>query len=79
MGLEPLTDPLDREAGSLYSLDTEGNVSHHLSKIGISNGLAWTADGQTVYYIDSIPRKVYAFDCDQEKGIISTQIVLSII
>lgn len=63
---------LERHMGSLYSL-TKGQLKHHLGKIDISNGLDWTSDHRTMFYIDSVPRKVYAFDFDITKGEISNQ------
>lgn len=57
--------------GSLYSLDINGDVTKHLSHIGISNGLAWSHNNKTMFYIDSIPRKVYAFDFDIANGTLS--------
>ncbi len=57
--------------GGLFTLERSLNVKKHLSKIGISNGLAWTANTRTMYYIDTIPRKIYAFDFDIQAGTIS--------
>jgi sugar lactone lactonase YvrE len=36
--------------------------------VTISNGLAWTPDGGTLYYVDSPTRRVQAFDFDGEGG-----------
>jgi sugar lactone lactonase YvrE len=52
------------DAGSLYCLDTDGRVERHLGSVGISNGLAWSADGRRMYYIDSPTRRVDVFDYD---------------
>jgi sugar lactone lactonase YvrE len=37
--------------GSLYRLDPDGTVTTMLTDVGISNGLDWTADGSTMYFI----------------------------
>lgn len=68
MGLEKVAAVVEKEQGSLYCLDTDGTIKKHLDKISISNGLAWSADDKTMYYIDSIPRCVYSFDYDIENG-----------
>jgi sugar lactone lactonase YvrE len=60
-------------AGSLYCLTPDLKVSKKLSGVTISNGLAWTKDHRTMYYIDTIPLKVYAFDYDEGTGEISNQ------
>jgi gluconolactonase len=39
-----------------------------MDKVSISNGLAWTADNKHMYYIDSLPGRVYGFDYDVETG-----------
>lgn len=39
--------------GSLYRLDPLGNVTRALEGVSISNGLAFTPDGQLAYYVDS--------------------------
>lgn len=47
--------------GSLYRFDGRGAV-RMLEQVSISNGLAWSPDGATMYYIDSPTRRVDAFD-----------------
>ncbi|XP_012939570.1 regucalcin [Aplysia californica] len=59
--------------GSLYSLSTDHNIKKHVGGIDISNGMDWTDDNSIMYYIDSIPRKVYAFDFDMAGGTLSNQ------
>ena len=57
--------------GSLYSFELDGTVRKHKENISISNGLAWSADNRTMYYIDSVPRKVWAYDFDLTTGTMS--------
>ena len=54
--------------GSLYRLDPDGNVAVVLRDLTISNGLGWSPDGETMYLVDSGPRRVYAFAFDQLTG-----------
>lgn len=68
MGLEVSPGTVEPNLGSLYCLDTEGKLSKRVSPVSISNGLAWTSDDCVMYYIDSIPKKVYAFDYDKNTG-----------
>jgi sugar lactone lactonase YvrE len=55
-------------AGSLYCLDTAHQVRHRLGHIRISNGLAWSLDKTTMYFIDSPNYRVDAFDYDDQTG-----------
>ncbi|KAK7089812.1 regucalcin-like [Littorina saxatilis] len=71
MGPELHGKGFEPEAGSLYCLDVDRSIEKKVSKVHISNGLAWTDDNKTFYYIDSVPRKVYAYDFDLETGAIS--------
>ena len=57
--------------GSLYSVEADGSVKRLLDSLSIANGMAWTADGGTLYYIDSPLRRVDAFDYDLATGAIS--------
>jgi sugar lactone lactonase YvrE len=41
----------------------------------ISNGLAWTRDGRTLYLVDSVPKSVYQFDYDLDAGTVSNRTV----
>jgi len=54
--------------GSLYRLGTDFAVTKLFDGVTISNGLAWTADGATMYYIDSPTQGVDAFDYDAATG-----------
>ena len=55
-------------AGCLYRLDRDGSVARVLDGVTISNGLAWSGDGTTVYYIDTPTRRVDAFSYDAATG-----------
>ncbi|MPZ97481.1 MAG: SMP-30/gluconolactonase/LRE family protein [Propionibacteriales bacterium] len=55
--------------GALYRLDADGSVTTVLTGVGVSNGLAWSADGTTAYYVDTATQCVDAFDYDQVAGL----------
>ena len=56
--------------GSLYVMDHDGTSRQLLSGVTVSNGLAWSADEKTMYYIDTPTMNVQAFDWDAAKGAI---------
>ena len=64
--------------GSLYSFDGE-SVTKLLGNITISNGMAWSPDHKTFFYIDTPTRQVRAFDYDLDSGgIANARIVISV-
>jgi sugar lactone lactonase YvrE len=59
--------------GSLYCLGSGLRVSKMFSNVTVSNGLVWTSDARTMFYIDSPRRNVLAFDFDNASGDISNE------
>jgi sugar lactone lactonase YvrE len=62
-----------KEAGNLYALERDNNVSLKLKGVSVSNGMAWSPDGNYFYFIDTTTREVAAFDFDLASGDISNQ------
>jgi len=56
--------------GSLYSFDGK-SITKLLSHMTISNGMTWSPDYKTFYYIDTPTREVKAFDYDLETGAVA--------
>lgn len=54
--------------GQLYTINAKGEYTPILGGIGISNGLDWSADGKTLYYVDSLTGGIQRFDYDIETG-----------
>ena len=62
-------DNAEMEAsGSLYSLSPDGTLKTLLTGVRISNGLAWSPDYTTLYYIDTPTRVVMAYAYDLATG-----------
>ena len=70
MAYETSPAVLEKGAGSLYSIEQNGSLTLQRDKITISNGIAWTADNRTMYFIDTLTFKVSAFDFNLEAGTI---------
>ena len=62
--------------GSLYCLEPDGKVSRKLTNITLSNGMGWSPDNGTFYYIDSPTNTVAAYDFDAGTGSISNRRVV---
>jgi sugar lactone lactonase YvrE len=58
-------------AAGLYRLNRDLTVYQALDQITISNGIVWTSDHKTMYYIDTPTGKVMGYDYDPETGAIS--------
>ena len=63
--------------GQLFCLNLDGAVTAVLGDIGISNSLAWSPDGATMYFADSPARKIWAFDYATSTGALSNQHVFA--
>jgi len=64
-------------AAALYCLDLDGRLTRKLDGVGISNGICWSADAKTMYYIDTPTQEVAAFDFDVETAAISNRRVIA--
>ncbi len=67
------TTRADRAAGSgsLYRLESTGVVQRMLTELTLPNGLDWSPDGRTMYFIDSQTGYVDAFDFEMDSGALS--------
>jgi sugar lactone lactonase YvrE len=59
--------------GTLYRLEPGGQVAPMLADLTISNGLDWSPDGRTLYFVDSGTQRVDLFDFDPHAGALSNR------
>lgn len=59
--------------GALYRLNTDQTVSRMLMNVSISNGIDWSPDNRTAYYVDTPTGRVDAFDFDVTTGVMSAR------
>jgi sugar lactone lactonase YvrE len=57
--------------GSLYARDLDGSIRALFDAVTISNGIAWSADGTSMYYVDSALQAIDVMDYDLGSGTVS--------
>ncbi len=61
-----------KDAGNLYAFDGH-ELTVKQANVTISNGIIWSTDGQTMYYIDTPEFAIFAYDFDLETGNLSNR------
>lgn len=62
--------------GSVYTLHPDLSVQKKIENVTISNGMAWSLDEKTLYYIDSPTLQVAAYNYDVDTGAISDKKII---
>jgi sugar lactone lactonase YvrE len=62
--------PEKEPRGNLYRLDPDHRCTRVAGDLKVSNGLAWSPDGRTMYHSDSRGAAIYRYDYDLETGAI---------
>jgi sugar lactone lactonase YvrE len=65
-----LGDPFQN---SLYRLAADGTITLMDSGFDICNGIGWSPDNRVMYFIDSTPEVVYAYDFELTSGCIANR------
>jgi sugar lactone lactonase YvrE len=63
----------ERGAAALYRLDPDFSVERVLNGVTISNGIDWSTDDQTMFYVDSATQRVDCFDFDVATGSVTNR------
>ncbi len=63
------------ETGAIYCLDSDWSVRRHASDFHfkVSNGTAFSPDGRSMYFSDTLGDQVYSFDLDPDEGRVSNR------
>ena len=69
-------EPRDPPNAALYRF-SDGVLTRQADRITVSNGLAWSPDGRTMYWSDTQAHSVYAFDFDPASGGLSQRRVFA--
>jgi sugar lactone lactonase YvrE len=68
-----LTSNFEPGGAALYRIDPNGSVTAAVRNVTLANGLDWSPDGKTFYFVDSFTRSVDAFDFDLDSGAIDNR------
>jgi sugar lactone lactonase YvrE len=60
----------EKGAGGLYCMYHDNKMTRVIENVTISNGIVWSGDKKTMYYIDTPTQQVKAYDYDPETGAI---------
>jgi sugar lactone lactonase YvrE len=61
------------DTGVLYRIDPDGTYVELVRGVAISNGIDWSLDAETMYYVDSKAHALDAFDYDLSTGMPSNR------
>lgn len=73
-GTLPLSE--DNPAGSLYTLHPDLSVEKKIENVSISNGMAWSLDNKTFYFIDSPTLELVSYRYDIDTAAISDRKII---
>jgi sugar lactone lactonase YvrE len=62
-----------KPTGALYRINSAGTFEPKESGIIVSNGLGWSPDGRTFYFVDTVPGLIHAYDCNPLTGTLSNR------
>jgi sugar lactone lactonase YvrE len=68
---------LSRPIAALYRLDPDLTLHRVIGDLIVSNGLAWTADGRTMFHSDSKGQVIWAYEYDPATGGVSGRRVVA--
>ena len=68
---------LSRSNGALYRIDPDGTATTMETEVIVSNGIAFSPDGDTLYFTDTRRYTSYAYDLDLDDGVISNRRVFA--
>jgi sugar lactone lactonase YvrE len=71
-----ICEPREPAVGAFYRY-AAGKLDRVIDEVSVSNGLAWSPDGRTMYWSDTHKHQVFAFDFDGADGSLSKRRVFA--
>lgn len=72
-----MDNQLHRPNGALYRVDPDGSVHRMLDSVIVSNGIAFSPDGKTLYFTDTRRHTTWHFDLELDDGTLSNRRVFA--
>lgn len=66
-----------KPSGGLFRITSQGTVERKESGLTVSNGMDWSPDKSTFYFVDTVPGVIYAYDSEQGSGSLSNRRVFA--
>lgn len=66
-----------KATGGLFRVTPDGKTERKESGITVSNGLGWSPNNRTFYFVDTIPGIIYAYDSEPGSGRLSNRRVFA--
>jgi sugar lactone lactonase YvrE len=66
----------EKGKAKLFCIQNDGSVVAKIDSVTISNGIVWTKDNKTMYYVDTPTSQIKAYDFDNKTGNISNERVV---
>ncbi len=63
----------EKGKAKLFTIENDSSITTKIDSVTISNGIVWTKDKKTMYYIDTPTSQIKAYDYDNTTGNISNQ------
>lgn len=57
-----------KPSGGLFRVAPDGSVIRKESGVTVANGMGWSPDKRTFYFVDTIPGAIYAYDSEPGSG-----------
>lgn len=71
------TMPMEQDrVGALYRIAPDGSAKNVIDGLKCANGMGWSPDHRTMYFIDTPSKAVWAFDYDEATGEIANRRVV---
>ena len=68
-----------KPTGGLYHIAPDGSVERKDGGVTVANGLDWSPDCRTFYFVDTIPGRIYAYDHQPRSGVLTNRRIFAVV